>query len=198
MTRASKPPKPLSPASLRESAYAYLTRTAATAAGVKAQLDRKITTWARASLRAGADEDEVTTAAELAKTWVAPLVADLVAARLIDDARFAEARAQRLAGAGKSRRVIVHHLTQKGIEQEMARDVVGHDASAELDAALRLAKKRRLGPFSRDPEQLTTREGRSKQMGVLARAGFDLGTCERVLRATLEEAEARVGTRGGW
>ena len=57
-------------------------------------------------------------------------------------------------------------------------------AEPDLAAAIRLAKKRRLGPF-----RLKERaEMRQKDLAALARAGFDFDTCRRVIEA--ESAEA--------
>lgn len=196
-----KRPKQPAPAptrdSLREVAYAYLGRAAASEAQVKARLGAAITAWARRAAGAGDDEHEIATAVEAARALVPEIVADLASSRLLDDARFAAARAARLGEAGKSRRVILLHLASKGVDTETAHGVVPRDDAVELDAALRFARKRRLGPFARDDDE-PTRETRQKQLGAMARAGFDVSTCERVLRLGREEAEERLGTRGGW
>lgn len=192
-------PTALTHAVLREAAYGYLGRSAASAAQVKSQLNRKITAWGRASERAGIEADRIHQEIEAARDLVEPIVAEMIASRLVDDARFADARARRLAGAGKSRRVILMHLASKGVDSQVAHEAVPQDLSAEMDAAVRFARKRRIGPFARDAEDAQpTREMRQKQIGAMARAGFDVSTCERVLRLTREEAEERLGARGGW
>lgn len=165
---------------------------------MKARLVAAIAAWARRAAAAGGDEHEIALAVEAARELVPEVVAELAASRLVDDTRFAAARARRLGEAGKSRRVILLHLASKGVDTETAHEVVPKDASTELDAALRFARKRRIGPFAREDEGEPTREARQKQLGAMARAGFDVSTCERVLRLGREEAEERLGTRGGW
>lgn len=53
-------------------------------------------------------------------------------------------------------------------------------AQPDLAAAIKLARKRRLGPF-RLPEKRA--EMRAKDMAALARAGFDFDTARRVIDA---------------
>ncbi|HTH17687.1 MAG TPA: regulatory protein RecX, partial [Magnetospirillum sp.] len=63
---------------------------------------------------------------------------------------------------------------------QLAEDVPEPD----LAAAIRLAKKRRLGPF-----RLSDRdEMRQKDLAALARAGFDFDTCRQVIEAESPEA----------
>ena len=54
-----------------------------------------------------------------------------------------------------------------------------------FDAALKLARKRHIGPYS--PSEEIRRERRSKDMAILSRAGFDYDTVVRVL--TFEDDE---------
>lgn len=195
--RATPPPLEPTHATLREAAYAYLARNAASEAQVAALLKRKVGTWARAAERAGADAHETALAAERAASVIPAVVAELFAAHVLDDATFAASRARKLHAAGKSRRVILMHLASKGVSSDLAHEAVPRDGSVELEAAVRLAKKRHLGPFARD-ETEPSRVARQKQMGAMARAGFDPSTCERVLGMTLEEAEGLLGGPRGW
>lgn len=178
---------------LRETALSYLARRAASTKQVRAALERKIATWVRRATKEGvADAEEQ---ADGARAHIATVVEELARARLLDDAKFAAARARRLAESGKSRRAILVHLASKGIDGELARESAPVSADGELEAALRFARKRRIGPFSREA---LTRELRHKALGALSRAGFDRYACERIIDLSLEEAEARLGHRGGW
>lgn len=192
-------PPPPNDAALREAALAALARRAMTQAGLTEALERKIATWARKASRDGHHEpEEVAQAVARAREAVAPIVQRMVEIGAIDDARFAEARAARLVRDGRSRRAIAAHLAQKGIDEVTAKEVARGDGGAELLAALTLAKKRRLGPFSRERQEGTeTRapEARRKALGVFARAGFDFSTAERALRMDPEEAEERLRDR---
>ena len=77
-------------------------------------------------------------------------------------------------------------LAAKGIDPARARDAVAVDGEAELNAALVLARKRRLGPFG-PPDA-----PRERALGVLARAGFPRGTAIRALDMDLDQAEDRI------
>lgn len=191
------PPAP-NDASLREAALAALARRALTQAGLAEALERKIANWARKASRDGHHEaEEVAQAVQRARAAIEPIVLRMVEIGVVDDARFAEARAARLVRDGRSRRAIAAHLAQKGIDENTAREVARGDGGTELVAALTLAKKRRLGPFSRERDGAEARDpaARKKALGVFARAGFDFSTAERALRMDPEEAEERLRDR---
>lgn len=164
-------------AELHEAALAYLARRPATVVMMTRVLQRKV-------MKKGADVDD-------AAETIRAVVARLVEAGLINDSTFASTRARRLSREGRSSRAIAAHLAQKGVRTEVARSVIDRDG--DLDAALVLTKKRRIGPFRR--EELVDAVAKQKELGVLARAGFDRSTAERALRLDREEAEERLGAR---
>src|SRR5688500_5794190 len=138
----------------------------------------------RKVMKKGADLDE-------ASDVIRAVVARLVEAGLVNDSTFASTRARRLSREGRSSRAIAAHLAPKGVRTEVARSVIDRDG--DLDAALVLTKKRRIGAFRR--EELVDAVAKQKELGVLARAGFDRSTAERALRFDREEAEERLGAR---
>ncbi len=186
-------------ASLHEAALSYLARGAASAASVTKTLERRIGNWARRATRAGRDAENVAQDAAAARELVAGIVARLGEVGLVNDAAFATTRAKRMSSGGRSRRAISAHLAQKGVDAATVREAVSHDAGAELAAAIAFARKRRLGPFARDAEEGETRDARRaaerKALGTMARAGFDFGVCERVLRMDREDADERLRDR---
>ncbi len=184
-------------AALREVAFSYLSKRSASEAQVRTALERKISTWTLRAMRAGQDEGTVAELAETARAAATTVLAELASSRLVDDAKFAVTRARRLTENGKSRRAILMHLAAKGVSLDAAREAAPADADVELDAALRLARKRHIGPFLRD-DAVLTRDARQKALGTLARAGFDRSVCERVIDMPREDAEARTGARGSW
>jgi regulatory protein len=188
-------------AQLREAALSYLARYAATQAGLARVLDRRIDTWARkkGSRYEAGEQDRAAVAAAVAcaKAMVREVVAALTQAGAVSDAAFAEMRASRLRRAGRSRNAVVAALAAKGVDPETARralqnEEVGGDA-AELTAALRLARKRRIGPFRAgeppDPP------GRLKELAILARAGFAQPLARQALGTERAAAEALLGPR---
>ena len=60
---------------------------------------------------------------------------------------------------------------------------------AELDAAIAMCRRRRIGPFARAEQDDA---GRMKALGALARAGFAQDVAQRALDMAPEEAEERL------
>lgn len=186
---------------LHEAALAYLARGAATADSVKKTLERRISNWARRSVRAGRDAEGVASDASIARELVPEIVGRLREVGLVNDTTFAENRAKRMSTSGRSRRAIAAHLAQKGVDAATVREALPHDAGAELGAALAFARKRRIGPFAADDDvgarsdRDARREVERKALGAMARAGFDWNVCERVMRMDREDAEQRLRDR---
>lgn len=189
--RAAPPSSPPDAAALREAALAYLARFAATRAGLRRVLERRIARWARAA-EAEYGAEHAAEGTRAARAAIETVVARLAEAGAVDDAAFAAARARRLTRAGKSRVAAAAHLAAKGVDTATAAAALGTDPAAELAAALTLAARRRIGPFrTGGPPDAA---GRLRELGVLARAGFPRDIAERALRLDPAEAEARVAT----
>ncbi len=183
------PPAPPPPdsANLHQAALTYLARYAATEAGLRRFLLKRVDRWAQAQ----PDRDNAATVIAAAQAAIDALVGKLAQAGAVSDAGFAESRARSLIRAGRSRRAIQAKLQAKGVAPDLARDAAGDDAAAELAAALVLARRRRIGPFrAADPDDPTA--ARRKDMGVLARAGFARDTAEQALDMDGAEAERRI------
>lgn len=115
------------------------------------------------------------------------IVAQCVSLQLVDDRRFAEARAASLRRKGLSGRAVAGRLAAKGVNRDLVADVAPADAEAELAAARIAARRKRLGPWRRtgdDPAHAASL--RSKELAALARLGFSFA----VARAVLDEEEA--------
>ena len=165
-------------ASLREAALRYLARYATTEAGLRKTLHRRIDNWAWLH----PDRDE--TAA--AKRAVPGIVTQMVELGLINDTAFAESRARRLALNGRSRVAISAALAAKGIGSALTEAVLPRDNDVELAAALILTRKRRIGPFRNNAEN------RTRELGVMARAGFPRDIASRALAMAPDDAEAAI------
>ncbi len=196
--RAASPPDAtrVSAAALHEAALTHLARYAATEAGLRRVLDRRIDRWARAQEGAAGAETPSPIGAEAVAETVAvaraaarAVVARLAAARALNDAEFAAARARSLTRAGRSRQAIAAHLAAKGVARETARAALPAEPEAELVAALIQARRRRLGPFRSDEADAAIRR---KELGVLARAGFAQAVAAQALGTDRLEAEALI------
>ena len=172
---------------LHEAALRHLARYAATAAGLTRVLDRRIARWAAA---AAADRDETAAAVAEARQVARQIVARLVESGAVDDASFAAARARRLIRAGRSRRAVAAHLAARGVDAATTRTVVADDASGELAAALVYARRRRIGPFRAGAD--ADAEAKSRELAMMARAGFPREVAVQALRMAEGEAAAIV------
>jgi regulatory protein len=170
--------RPVTSENLETQALHYLARFASSAANLRRVLKQKVDRSARDH---GTDREAGLAAVER-------LIERFAEAGIIDDARFAEGRAQSLFRRGTSRRATVAKLNEKGVGQDQiatALDSLGElAAEPELAAAVAYAKRRRLGPFRAADDRAGRRD---KDMAALARAGFGIDVARRVLDAEDEE-----------
>ena len=174
LRRPRKGPRPVTPELLEKAALHYVERYAGTAENLRRVLMRRVDRWA---YTLGGDRGA-------GVRWVEALVQRYVRSGLVDDKRYAGAAAESLRRRGASARRIRQKLAQKGVDADTAAAALaaadGTDAEAELAAAIKLSRKRRLGPFG-DPK--TRRDRRLKELASLARAGFGYDICRRVIDA---------------
>jgi regulatory protein len=174
-------------ARLQEAAVAHLARFAATEAGLRRVLARRVDRWARAAEAFGVED--VAMLAAGAKQAAAEVARRMAAAGTVDDAAFAASRARRLLRTGRSRRGTLAHLAQKGVDAETAAAALPEGEDAERDAAIAFCRRRRIGPFASAEPDL---DARRKAMAALARAGFGRGVAEAALSMDRDEAETRL------
>lgn len=108
---------------------------------------------------------------------------------LVDDRRYSRTMAQSLITRGSSRQAIRAKLYARGIAKEVIDEVLqnlGAQQGSELDAARALVRKRRLGHYRGAAEQ---RDNYRRDLGILARAGFDFDTARRALSSEGTDAE---------
>ena len=111
--------------------------------------------------------------------WVETLLEDFKEHKYIDDERFAEIKIRAYLAAGKSPRYILGKLKEKGIDDGLAVHVLSEQEYDPFESALRLARKKKIGPYCEDP--CRRKEQRSKDLAVLVRAGFDYDIAVKVL-----------------
>ncbi len=174
---ARRAPKPITEASLHNAALHYLERFAASTEMVRRVLRRRV----ERAARAGVAEREP------ALALVERVLARLAGAAVLDDGAFAAARVETLQRRGGSTRAIRARLAAQGlagtaIDDALAArraDMADGTADPDLAAALRLARRRRIGPF-RSGERAAYR---LRDLGVLARAGFATDVARQVIDA---------------
>ena len=167
-------------------ALTYLARYAATEAGLRRILKRKVDLWARVQ----PDAEAAAPAIEAARASIETVIGRLMQAGAVSDAAFADSRARSLVRAGQSNRAVQSRLIAKGVAPDLARSASAGEPETELAAALVLMRKRRAGPFR--AQQQTAPAIRVKELGVLARAGFSREIAEQALDMPREEAELRI------
>lgn len=184
--KARRRPLKATPEALERSALYYLERYDSSSGHLRRLLARKIQVSARVH---GTDPEEGRAAAD-------HLIARLISAGVLDDARYARARVSGLLARGTSDAMIRARLRAKSLPPELVDAALAELADKrpghELAAALRYAKRRRLGPF-----RLRERsERRERDLAALGRQGFDYETARRVIDCedpAVLEAEAGGG-----
>ncbi|MBI0537575.1 hypothetical protein D9599_18615 [Roseomonas sp. KE2513] len=181
-------------ARLHEAALNHLARFAATEAGLARVLTRRVGRWAQRAAAEGMAPEAIAPLAAAGRAAALAVAKRMVAAGAVDDAAFAAARTRRLSRAGRSRRAIAAHLAAKGVGGETAAGTLEEAGTDEVTAALAHLRRRRQGPFDRNPpeEAEAARAARMKAMGALARAGFPREVAEAALDTDPAEAEARI------
>lgn len=115
-----------------------------------------------------------------------------VASGLLNDKTYAEGRVGSLRRQGRSRQIILSKLQLKGLAREdieAALEQIDTETKedqgmeAEFAAALKLARKKKIGNFNLKPETdpLLRRKEQQREMGMLARNGFSFDIAKRVL-----------------
>jgi len=163
-SRRRKASLPLDEARLNELALRYVGRFATTRAKLRSYLSRKVRE----------------------RGWDGPGEPDLerIAERFasqgyIDDSSYALAKSQSLTGRGYGKRRVLQSLRAAGIEEEHGSAAREHADAEAVSAALRFAKRRRIGPFAEaapaDPRQ------REKALAAMIRAGHGFGVARAIV-----------------
>lgn len=180
MSQTRRKPRPIpaipTEALLHAAALAHLARYAVTQAGLVRVLDRRIDRWGRSET---APEPEQIVAARAAARRVAER---LVESGLVNDIEFAESRARNLTRAGRSRRAVAAHLAMRGAVAPP------QEPQTELAAAIVFTRRRRIGPFRRPGAEADPH----RELGALARAGFDRDVAVKALRMDKDTAEILI------
>ena len=107
-------------------------------------------------------------------------LANLFAERgYVDDRSYALAKSQAMTGRGYGKRRLLESLKAAGIEEEHGAAARAHADAEAVSAALRFARRKRIGPFAasapRDPRE------RDKMLAAMVRAGHSFGLSRAIL-----------------
>lgn len=161
--RHRKPRPPLDRSALDELALRYVGRFATTRSKLVSYLSRKVRE----------------------RGWEDALEPDLdaVAERLarlgyVDDAAFAVAKSRALTSRGYGQRRVRTALTAAGVAEEDSAEAEDLAAASRVEAALRFARRRRLGPFARASAD---RDQRERGIAAMVRAGHPFGLARAIV-----------------
>ena len=184
-----RPPKKITENYLHNAGLYYLERFVASTAHFRTVMMRKIDR----SCNFHKDQDREQCIAML----------DAVAAKfqelgLLNDETYTRGMVISMRRRGLSARMIHAKLRAKGLEQSAISEALQiyddeTDENAELRAALRLARRKKLGPYATEKNADMPLE---KSLASLARAGFSYDTASRALQLDRDEAE-RISESGG-
>ena len=175
-----KPQPPIDRERLGELALAYVGKYATTRAKLAAYLQRKV----RERGWEGSAEPPIEC-----------LVQRFAQIGLVDDASYALSKSRSFSERGFGTARLRQTLRAAGIEEEDAAGAheLAHEAAAE--AALRFARRRRIGPFA---DSLPDRKGKERALAAMIRAGhgFELARavveCQPGVLPDIEELQARA------
>lgn len=158
-----RPRPPLDPSSLNELAIAYVGRFATSRAKLGDYLRRKLRErgWA-----GEADPD------------LAGVTDRLAGLGYVDDAAYAVARARALTGRGYGGRRVGQALHAAGIGEEDGGEARALAHEERVEAALKMARRRRVGPFAADPLDPVQRD---KAIAAMLRAGHGFALARAIV-----------------
>jgi len=161
---ARRTPTPLNESRLNELALRYVGRFSTTRAKLRSYLARKI----RERGWDGARDPD------LAR------IADRFAEQgYVDDAAYALAKSEALTGRGYGKRRVLEQLRAAGVAEEDGAAAREHAQAEAVAAALRFAKRRRLGPFA--ASTISDPKEREKALGAMVRAGHGFGLARTII-----------------
>ncbi|MBL4692489.1 MAG: regulatory protein RecX [Magnetovibrio sp.] len=183
-----RPPRKITPERLNNIALHHLDRYASSAENLRRVLGRRV--YKAAIFHEDLDQAQ-------AQGWIDELVDRFVASGLLNDFAYAETRARAMMSRGSSSRMIRMKLMEKGIAPDTldaALQALTVDApDPELFAAIKLARRRRFGPWC-DPAK--REECQDKHMAAMARSGFSYDMAQRVIQAASPEELEDLLTSG--
>ena len=165
-----KIPKKITPQRLKNIALYYLKRFETSSINLRSVLKRRIDDYAYYDK----DFDKLE-----AYGWLDNLIEDFIRFKYVDDERFAEIKIRGYLASGKSVRYILGKLREKGIDESLATRILSEEEYDPFASALRLAQKKKIGPYSTNSEDRSKR--RTKDLAILVRAGFDYDVSIKVL-----------------
>jgi regulatory protein len=96
----------------------------------------------------------------------------------VDDAAFALSKARALSGRGYGKARVVQTLRAAGVGDEESRPARALADDEAVEAALRLARRKRIGPYAAGPME---REARERALAAMIRGGHSFGLAKAIV-----------------
>jgi regulatory protein len=160
--KTRQPLPPLKQSALHELALRYVGKYATTRAKLRTYLTRKIR-------ERGWDETREPDLEALANRF-----AEL---GYVDDAAYALSKSQSLSARGYGSRRVADQLRHAGVAEDDGRAAIEAANAEAVEAALRFARRRRIGPFAANSAD---RAERQKWIAAMVRAGHDFGLARAI------------------
>ncbi len=165
----------------------YLSRYAASEVSLRRVLCNKIRRAAMMDKDFSADKETQ----KILSEEIEIIIAKHKKSGVINDTSYAEMKVASLRRSGKSARYIMQFLRQKGVDADLIEQALvpqedEDPQDIEKAAAVKLARRRRLGPFRKEGVKDDPKL-RSKEFATLVRAGFSFDVAKKVLGAEPED-----------
>ena len=166
LSPARQPPPPLTQSALQELALRYVGKYATTRAKLRSYLARKLR-------ERGWDGEREPDLEALADRFTE--------LGYVDDASYALSKSRDLSARGYGRRRLAQKLHYAGVSEDDSRGAFDAAEAEAAEAALRFARRKRLGPFAATAVDRAVRE---KWIAAMVRAGHDFGLARAIANLT--------------
>jgi len=160
--KVRRAPPPLTQSALQELALRYVGKYATTRAKLRTYLARKIR---ERGWDGGREPDLVALADRFTELGY------------IDDASYAMVKSRALSARGYGKRRLAEKLRVAGVSEDDGRAAFDAADAEQVDAALRFARRRRIGPFA---AAVADRPEREKWIAAMVRAGHAFGLARAI------------------
>ncbi|MCB9989332.1 MAG: regulatory protein RecX [Rhodospirillales bacterium] len=189
--RVPKAPKKITESYLYNAGLHYLERFPASSAHFTAVMNRKI----QKSCRWHTDQDP-----DQCREMLGNLVLKFTDLGLLNDESYARGMVTSLRRRGMAARAIEMRLQAKGLPRDLIRHMLAQidgetSNNSEIEAAIRMTRRKRIGPYRPADRPHDKNKSRDKELAALARSGFSYDIAKTVIDMSQEDAEAYQADR---
>ena len=170
--KRKRPAKKITPQRLKNIGLYYLKRFESSVENLRSVLQKRVNQYAKENPDFNKQE---------AYQWVEDVLTEFEKLHYLDDKRFTEIKVRSYLAAGKPARYIQNKLREKGIANAQIEDMLDDFGYNPQEMALKLAKRKKIGPFR--PDEESRKINRQKDMAALIRAGFDYDVVAEIIGA---------------